>query len=247
MITKMITKLTENTGMPGPRANLKGVEEFSNYVKKQEKKETLFMTLFNMWNTPSDGNDPETMLVLSGLLSLSYFHYEKDYTEKVSFVFKEAMNDERWRVREIIQESFKIIAGVDYQDMIHYFSSISNPSPLEYRAMITTIAHPELLKDDLQREYSLEMLEKSFAAYLVFETKIGVKDERVIAFQKGLSFAPSVIVAAYPKEGFEILERYIGKTKALDKIIKTNLSKNRLLKKYSESCINLENMINKNV
>lgn len=225
-----------DSGLPGKRANLKKVEEFSELVEASRLDEELFIFIEDLWETDSDGNDKETMLVLSGLLASSHFYMDDKYRDRVTIIFKEAMNDSRWRVREIIQESFKVIARLDYKTLVSYFDSFNSLSPLEYRAIVTTLAHPEILKTEEQKTYSMKKMIESMNAFLEYEKIYDKKDDDFVALQKGLSFAISVIVSENSEEGVKILEEYLNKSKIMNKILKENLKKNRLIKNYSNEC-----------
>ena len=61
--------------------------------------------------------------------------------------------------------------------------------------------------------------------------------------KKGLEFTISVYAAANPEYGFSFMEKWIGKDKVIDNIIKSNLRKNRLLKKHPNKVGELLNRI----
>ncbi len=61
--------------------------------------------------------------------------------------------------------------------------------------------------------------------------------------RKGLEFTISVFVAANPKLGFNFMKRWIGKDKVIDKIIKENLKKNRVVSKNPDEVKELLNSI----
>jgi hypothetical protein len=50
--------------------------------------------------------------------------------------------------------------------------------------------------------------------------------------KNGLEFTISVYAAANPEYGFVFLDKWIGRDGVIDNIIKSNLKKNRLLKKH---------------
>ena len=58
------------------------------------------------------------------------------------------------------------------------------------------------------------------------------RDNDFDILKKGLEFTLSVYTAANPEYGFSFVEKWIGKDKVIDNIIKSNLKNNRLLKKY---------------
>ena len=59
--------------------------------------------------------------------------------------------------------------------------------------------------------------------------------------RKGLSFTISVFAAANSELGFNFIKKWIGKDKDINKIMKENLKKNRLAKKYPEEVKSLLN------
>lgn len=232
----LCTYMMDLSNLPGPRGNLEMIHEFSKYIEMQPKTESLFDLLLRLWGTDSDGDNPETILTLSGLIAVSNYCEIVEFEHRVLNVITEAMNDTRWRVREIVQESLKIIAHFDYTYLISYFDSFKSPTVLEWRAMITTLAHPEILKTPLQISYALGMLEKTFDAYKEFEVTEDKNDASFVAFIKGLMFAPSVIVSVAPDKGFKILENSINHSKKMNQIIKSNLKKNRVVKNNEARC-----------
>jgi hypothetical protein len=58
------------------------------------------------------------------------------------------------------------------------------------------------------------------------------KDDDFEILKKGLEFTISVYTAANPDFGFAFLDKWIGRDRLIDNIIKSNLKKNRLLKKH---------------
>ena len=101
--------------------------------------------------------------------------------------------------------------------------SMSTESPKGIEDFLVLLAHPKIL----DRNTSLvcfEILE------YVFENM--ERDEDFEILKKGLEFTISVYTAANPEHGFSFLEKWIGKDKLIDVVIKSNLKKNRLMKKY---------------
>jgi len=60
------------------------------------------------------------------------------------------------------------------------------------------------------------------------------RDDDFEILKKGLEFTISVYAAANAEDGFSFMERWIGKDAVIDGIVKSNLKKTRLLKKYPE-------------
>ncbi|AMC94406.1 hypothetical protein AOC36_10610 [Erysipelothrix larvae] len=233
---EIIGTLLLHSNLPGPRGNLELIEEFATVFSNLQQDDAHFEFLFKLWKTPSTGDDAETILVLSGLWGFGYFAINNQYRSRVYPVFQCAMNDPRWRVREIIQESLKIVARHDYNQFVSLYASYDHPTLLELRAFLSTAAHPEILKESHQHNFAIHLLKQSFDRYLIVSQQLTKKDLAFDAYQKGLMFAPSVIVAACPALGFQVLNSYANKSPLLNKVLISNLKKNRLIKKYGDTC-----------
>ncbi|SHH01301.1 hypothetical protein SAMN02745245_00332 [Anaerosphaera aminiphila DSM 21120] len=227
------TYLLHNSNLPGKRANLTLMQSFSEVISTLNPSEELYNYLTSIFNSTSNGNDENTMLVICGLIGLGNF-YNKNSLKKseITTLLIQAMNDSRWRVREIVTESLKIIAINSYSEFQKIIDSMSEPTLLEQRAIIATLAHPIILKTNSQIEYSLRALDIIFKNFSKLDSKKDIENYK--ALKKGLSFAPSVIVAAGPVEGFDILKKYININKSINSAIKENLKKSKLLKYYPE-------------
>ncbi len=59
--------------------------------------------------------------------------------------------------------------------------------------------------------------------------------------RKGLEFTVSVFAAKNPEFGFGFIKKWMGKDRVIDKILKENLKKNRLVRKNPEEVKNLLN------
>ena len=74
------------------------------------------------------------------------------------------------------------------------------------RGILATLAHPDLLVTEKQKEYAQSILEQSFDYYLKMDRNTVSKEDEAVLI-KGLSFAPSVIVSEYPDAGFSYFEK----------------------------------------
>ena len=69
------------------------------------------------------------------------------------------------------------------------------------------------------------------------------RENNFTVLRKGLEFTLSVFIAANPQLGFNFMKLWIGKDKEIDKIIKKNLNKHRVIRKNPEEVENLLNRI----
>jgi len=231
--------LIENSNLPGRMANLNLISTVADIFESNGEISKLWYSTLNTWfDIKIDGNSPQTMLVLTALESFGsmYNHVSKKNQLLIEKKMKDSLNDERWRVREIVTESYKRIGLLSYKKLIDLFENIlsNKPTPLEIRGILATVAHPELLVSKEQLDFSQKILELSFNYYLNFDNNKFSKEEKVV-LKKGLSFAPSVIVSKNPHTGFLYFEGLIeNNNKEIKIIIKTNLKKKRLENTYPD-------------
>lgn len=233
------TYLIENSNLPGRMVNLKLISNVANIFESNEELSRSWYATLNTWfDTKVDGNSSETILVLTALESFGgiYNNFPRKEQLLIEEKLRASLNDERWRIREIVTESYKRIGLISYQKLINLFENIlsTKPSPLEIRGILATVAHPDLLISEEQLVFSQKILEISFNYYLNFDIEKFSKEDKLI-LKKGLSFAPSVIVSKNPNAGFPYFKRLIEKgDKGINTIIKSNLKKKRLENIYPD-------------
>lgn len=230
---KLSNYLIKNSNLPGRMVNLKAIATVANFFESNKQLSKSWYSTLNHWfDIKADGNSSETILVLTALESFGSIY--KNFSRKEQLLIekklKDSLNDKRWRVREIVTESYKRIGLLSYGTLVNLFEDIlsSQPTPLEIRGLLATVAHPNLLISKEQLNFSQKILKISFDYYLSFDEKIFSKEDKLI-LKKGLSFAPSVIVSKNPNIGFPYFERLIkDNNKEINTVIKTNLKKKRL-------------------
>lgn len=232
--------LCEHSNLPSPRSNLTLAFKFADWFEKNNIDKNLLSLLIKWVNmTPEEAptNNPKEYLTFCGIVALGAHYYYADEETKTLIMnqFKIIMNDSRWRAREGVAMGFQRIAEKDFEPIEKYFSMwYSGSSDLEKRAFIAALAHPPILKDKGITRFSLEMSDGILGDIRSFD-KERRKSEGFAVLVKGLQYALSVLVAELPKEGFDLLKKYARlNDKDINKIIKVNLSKSRLTKKYTQ-------------
>lgn len=145
-------------------------------------------------------------------------------------------------------ESYKRIGLTSYSCLRTLFDLIlaDQPTPLEIRGVLATVAHPELLVSTEQLAFSQKIMALSFNYYLNFDGATFTKEDKLV-LKKGLAFAPSVIVCKNPTAGFPFFENLIRdkNNKEINSLIKENLKKKRLEKVYPTEVETLLSLLNK--
>lgn len=240
--------ILENSNLPGRMANLTLISAIADsFSKNFSLSNSWYPVLIEWLDLEANGNDAETVLVLTALESLGslYEHCDNQQRTEIAQKLHASLNDERWRVREIVTESYKRIGLDSYDLLVELFQSIitNDLTPLEIRGILATLAHPILLQTPQQLGFAQKILEISFDYYLDFNAEKFTKEDKKV-LRKGLSFAPSVIINKTPDTGFNYLKMLVEKNnKDLTRIVKENLKKKRLASEYPTEVVNLLNII----
>ncbi len=236
--SEIATLLSTNSNLPGPRGNLTLAFKFADYFEKESLNENLLDLLFSwvsIQEREAPTNNPREFLPFCGILALgSYYTYADAKTKNLIInQFKIAMSDKRWRTREGVAMGFQRIAEKDFDPIEKYFSMWYQTSNyFEKRAFVAALAHPPILTNKEVALFSLKISEDIMEDILSAD-KASRKTEEFIVLSKGLKYALSVFVAHLPDEGFCFLRKYAQLNDPdLNKIIKSNLEKSRLSKKY---------------
>jgi len=222
--------IIEKSNLPGPRANLELAFALSEVYENIE--------ILTKWTEidadQADVNDPRSFLPFCSAVGLGRL-YTKTKDKKIIRVLKKLASDDRWRIREAVAFGFQRIGEDNLSELKRIFSEwIEKSNNREKRAILVSLAHPKIL-DRNTSLFCFEILEDVF--------KNMERDDDFEILKKGLEFTISVYTAANPEYGFSFIEKWIGKDKVIDEIIKSNLKKNRLLKKHPKKAGELLNRI----
>ena len=249
-LDKLERYLLDNSNLPGKRSNLELADAFSDYFKGKTFEEDTWKWLSYLNSYDSEKaptNDPKEFLSFCAVQALgcSYLFMEEEKKKDILKAVSEAMNDTRWRMREAAAMAFQKIGEDDFETIKKIFQDkLTHSNFLEKRSIIAALAHPPMLKSKKNVVFCLECGE-----YILDEiSTLGpdlLKDKTFKVLSKGMEYAVSVFVAALPDEGFDLLKKYaLVEHKAIKKIIKSNLGKARLKKKYSEQVEEVLKLIN---
>ncbi len=219
-----------NSNLPGPRGNLElafGLAEIYNDLD-------VLLRWTRITEDQADVNNPKSFLAFCSAVCLGKIH-TKNKEQKIITILKNLANDGRWRMREAVAFGFQYIGEDDFNELKSIFSEwIRESNNFEKRAMLVSLAHPIFLNEE-NSKFCFEIAE--------FVLKKMDRENNFDVLRKGLEFTISVFVAANPKLGFNFMKRWIGKDKVIDKIIKENLKKNRVVRKNPDEVEELLNSI----
>ncbi len=218
--------IIKNSNLPGPRGNLELAfalaEIYENYG--------VLLEWSGITQDQADVNDPKSFLAFCSAVCLGNI-YTKKKNKKIISILKKLANDGRWRMKEAVAFGFQRIGDNDFGELKSIFSEwIKKSNNLEKRAILVSLAHPPIL-NEANTAFCFEMADTVL--------KEMDRENDFIILRKGLEFTISVFVAANPRMGFSFIKKWIGKDKVIDKIMKVNLKKSRLLKKHPEEVMSL--------
>jgi len=129
--------------------------------------------------------------------------------------------------------AFQSIEERDFSLILPLFTErIKDASLLKMRAIIAALAHPPVLKHEPNTVFCLETSEIVLNKVVSLDVSRR-KTEEFRVLKKGLEYALSVFVAYLPAQGFAFLAKWAKVNDAdIKKILRSNLGKNRLAKKY---------------
>ncbi len=218
--------IVRNSNLPGPRGNLELCFAFAEIYEDIN----VLLDWLKITEDQADVNDPRSFLAFCSVVCLGKI-YVKKRDKRIIPVLKESANDGRWRMREAVAFGFQNIGESDFAELKKIFSEwIIKSNNLEKRAILVSLAHPPFLNED-NAEFCFKI------ADIVLKQMDRETDFDVL--KKGLEFTISVFAAAHPKVGFSFIRKWIGSDKAINKIMKENLKKNRLVGKYPAEVQNL--------
>jgi hypothetical protein len=202
--------LLANSGLPGPRANLElmqvAVDEGS-------------LAQFRAW-LDSDNE----YLRLCGVVGLG--RLVADGRFEFLDDLRQQAGDQRWRVREGVALGLQRLGARHMPKLLGVMREWANGSLLERRAVVAALCEPPLLSSAEAAEPVLELLD-AITGSLLRESDRRAEDFKVL--RKALAYGWSVAVAAYPRAGKPLLEKWLLSGDAdVVWLARENLKKDRL-------------------
>ncbi|UCE13997.1 MAG: HEAT repeat domain-containing protein [Candidatus Heimdallarchaeota archaeon] len=240
----IIDYFTNNSNLPGRRANIEMATAFSEVVE-----ESSVDDIDTLWNfceelikiTPIDAptNDPNEILPFCGTKALgSIGVVTENYYPKIIAYLKDLSNDPRWRMREAVGMAIQKLLINNSQKLLDELEEwIVNDNWLEMRAVAAGIAHPRVLEKNNLGFFALQLHKDIFEAILNSTER---KSDNFKILRKGLCYTLSVVTQAVPDEGFAYMKQLVTyNDRDINLIIRENLKKNRLKKNFPKKVTEL--------
>lgn len=229
--------LSANSNLPGPRGNLELAHAFADAVGERSATEPermweLASNLASLSPGEAPVNDPKELIPFCGTVAMGAIgSVDRERERKVFARLKETAEDPRWRTREAVAMGLQRIIGRRRLNALKELDGwAAGDRWLVMRAAAAGVAEPALLKDPRIAEAALELHRRIVARVLASDER---KTEEFRTLRQALGYSLSVVVAACPAEGFEYMRELAGSDdKDIRWVVRENLKKNRLIKKF---------------
>jgi hypothetical protein len=204
--------LLENSGLPGPRANL---------TLLQAAADSGDIGLFRRWLAHGGEYLAACGAVGLGRLAASG---EPDVCSEL----RKHANDGRWRVREGVAMGLQRMGFADMPALLATIREWRNGTWLELRAVVAGLCEPALLRNpDSARGVLVEL--DAITGLVAAAPVLARKDPDFRVLRQALGYGWSVAIAALPSEGLPLLQRWEASDDAdVRWIIRENWKKKRL-------------------
>ena len=211
--------LLNESGLPGPRANLELVQAVADKGTLD-----LFQSYLSYTPERASTNSPEVFLVVCGVVGLGRLLAEGDLDQLT--VLRAYANDPRWRVREAVAMALQRWGAAEMPALVQAMRAWAQGTLLERRAAAAALCEPRLLKEPKQARRVLKLL-STITASIVREPNRKTEDFKTL--RQALGYCWSVAVVALPGEGKPAMEKWlVNPDPDVAWIMRENLKKDRL-------------------
>ncbi len=211
--------LLQESGLPGPRANLELVRAVAD-----EGDAALFHRYLALGPEEAPTNSPPVFLAVCGVVGLGRLLAEGQ-GEGLP-ILRQAAGDPRWRIREAVCMALQRWGQADMAALIEEMAGWSHGNFLEQRAAAAALCEPVLLSQPAQVERVLHILDEITAGLAAVQNR---RNDDFKILRQGLGYCWSVAVAALPSIGQPLMEKWLASPdKDVRWIMKENLKKKRL-------------------
>jgi len=222
--------LLKHSGLPGPRGNLELARAFA-----QEASPQLIRDFAKIGPEDARENTPRAYLAFCGTLGLGRLVLEGNTLLYADL--RTLASDPRWRIREAVAMAMQIVGEADPERLWTEVRVWSQGNWYEMRAAAAAVCEPRLLRTRTSARRALQLLNRITRSMLRAKDR---RDEAFLTLRQGMAYCWSVAVAAEPKHGKPMMERWLT-TQDPDVrwMLKENLWKNRLARmdpEWVEAC-----------
>jgi hypothetical protein len=228
-----------NSNLPGPRANLELAGVFTEVIAGRVEGEWdrlwgLCSSMVQLSPAEAPVNAPQEFIPFCGAVAIGKLgSLSRSFFVKAISELRRLSRDPRWRMREAVCMGLQFLIHKHPGETLQRLQSwIPAGELLEMRAVAAAVSDPELLQDGQIAHSALQIHRELFEHVRSIENR---KTEAFRVLHKALGYTLNLVVVALPERGFELMDAMIySQDPALLWIVKSNLKRKRLLKKFPE-------------
>jgi hypothetical protein len=215
--------LLDNSGLPGPRANLELAQAAADEGDEPRFRRWL---AHDASRAPArvPANSPEVFLVVCGAIGLGRLLAEG----RLDLLgdLRRLANDPRWRVREAVAMGLQRWGDADMGALLQAMAAWAGGNFLEQRAVVAALCEPRLLARPGDAREVLALLNRITED---LRQAVDRKRDDFRVLRQALGYGWSVAVAALPGEGKVLMESWFASPdRDIRWIMRENLKKTRL-------------------
>jgi hypothetical protein len=229
--------LRDQSRLPGPRANLELVNDFSDLLamvaaEQPENTRGLLKYLTNNAHAAAKTNTPEEFVLLCGVVAYGACAGTQPSWRSEAFeVLADYADHSSWRVREGCAIGFQRLLTSAPQETIRYLKNMATRGNyLRQRAAVAAVAEPPLLHTDELIDAAL-LIQQIVLERMRCAAPQDRKREEFRSLRQVLGYTLSVVTAAAPERGFALMRECATWGDAdITWVLRENLKKKRLAK-----------------
>jgi len=230
--------LRAHSNLPGPRGNLELAGQFADAVgalaggERAEAAWQVTTGLAAVSASEAPTGDPGEFLAFCGTVAAGGFAADPSRRPAVWEVIRRAAEDPRWRLHEAAAQAIQRALPLDRPGTVAVLDDWAGTgSWLVCRAVAAGVADPPLLEDRVLAARGLSLHEVVLGRFAAAPDR---RDPGFRVLRQGLGYTLSVVVAAAPEAGFELLRRLAGVAdRDLAWVLRSNLGKGRLTRAHA--------------
>jgi hypothetical protein len=234
----LVRYLSSNSNLPGPRANLELLEDFSSELRSVCKAGPS-----KFWRLSVQLTDAtDEFVAMCGVRGVGQVGGCSDsYFARAMTRLQSTASDSRWRVREAVAMSVQGLITDRPETVGKLGDWVETGDWFVMRAAAAGIAEPRLLRNVEVAGAALALHRRILERLMASRDR---KSEGLESLRKCLAYSLSVVVAATPDEGFPFLrDLMVTKDADVRRICRQNLKKNRLRSKFPLEVVRLEKLL----
>jgi hypothetical protein len=228
-----------NSNLPGPRANLELADVFAEVIagRFEEERDLLWglcMSMVQLSPEKAPVNSPQEFIPFCGAVAIGKLgSLSRNFYVKTISELRRLSRDPRWRTREAVRMGLQFLIHKHPEETLQRLQGwFPAGELLEMRAVAAAVSDPELLQDRQIANSALQIHGELFEHVRSVENR---KTEAFRVLRKALGYTLSLVVVELPEKGFELMDTIIcSRDPDLLWIVKSNLKKKRLFKKFPE-------------